>query len=87
MLFQVNYAVKSTLSTLTYTRNTPVELLGDIKKFYQGAGGGGGRGDFYRHTIKTLHRLVVNYYIKGSGTKHHKVLLNKTKRIFKISNR
>ena len=82
--------MKSTLSTLTYTRNTPVELLGDIKKFYQGAGGGeqgGGRGDFYRHSIKTLHRLVVNDYIKGSGTKHHKVLLNKTKRIFKISNR
>ena len=81
LLFEVNYALKSTLSTLTYTRNTPVELLRRYEEILSG------RGDFYRHSIKTLHRLVVNDYIKGSGTKHHKVLLNKTKRIFKISNR
>ena len=51
LLFQVNYAVKSTLSTLTYTRNTPVELLRRYEEILSGSRWE--RGDFYRHSIKT----------------------------------
>ena len=58
--------LKSTPSTLTYTRNTPVELLRRYhrEKFHQGAltitiflWGGGGGGDFY--DIKLVRMFTI----------------------------
>ena len=41
LLFEVNYALKSTLSTLTYTRNAPVDLLRRYQEILSGSRGEG----------------------------------------------